>query len=203
MTKRSDPVDLDLPWPNVRRSGFASGPPSRFNADVGWIRNGPFSAEVYGHGYRESARALVEAVTSETLNPNWAILPFAFLWRHHIELALKEIIRAGDQVSGTPAQLIEGHKLWQLWVLAKPHVVSVGLVDSTVLANVERALQEIHQIDPSGTNFRYAKNKTGLAPSLPNHLKLVNLVTMHESMEALANYLEGTIDLLRVDDEGV
>src|SRR6266849_9877987 len=49
----------------------------------------------YTEGYRRGARLLVEYVAENARDQDYLVYPIIFLYRHHIELALKNIIVRG------------------------------------------------------------------------------------------------------------
>ena len=51
--------------------------------------------EVYAMGYKIATETLVDKVLSEQTNQDHLIYPIVFLYRHYIELRLKEIIDTG------------------------------------------------------------------------------------------------------------
>ena len=92
-----DPTQ-EIPWPDVFRRGFGAGEPRHLNANVEWAqRHGMYG---YVEGYARAARAVFETARSQ--NSDYFLWPLAFLWRHQLELALKEIISLGRELQGEP-----------------------------------------------------------------------------------------------------
>jgi hypothetical protein len=80
-------------------------------------------------------------------SPDFAVFPLAFLWRHCIELSLKEIIAVGRRQDGGRWGFPEHHRLLDLWNAAKPYVIQtgpdgdVGPAVSNVEANIVESTQ--------------------------------------------------------------
>lgn len=142
----------------------------------------------YVEGYRRAAVALFESAV-ESNTPDYVVLPMAFLWRHHVELALKDIIAAGRLLAEEPWGFPAHHRLIDLWNEARPHIIQCGDPDAPELDHVEANLREFERIDPWSDGFRYPLNRDRTARSLPNAPEYVNLAVLHEGMEALANFL--------------
>jgi hypothetical protein len=127
------------------------------------------------------------------MSPDYVVFPLVFLWRHHLELALKDVIALGkllldeSESSAFPAH----HRLGELWQVAKPYIVKHGSPDAPELAHVEANILEFERIDPTATGFRYPRDRTGASTALVNPPDTVNLAVLHETMLALSNFLDG------------
>lgn len=182
---------LPMAWPDVPRICFGPGDPAHLDACVGWVQSRPHDMHGYVEGYRSAAVALFQSAVDAHVSPDYLVFPMAFLWRHHVELALKDIIAVGRQLAGEPWGFPPQHRLLDLWDEAKAHVVRLGDPAAPELANVEDNLREFEAIDPGSDGFRYPLNRARTARSLPNAPDYVNLRVLHEAMEALANFLSG------------
>lgn len=178
-------------WPDVPRICFGPGDPASLNACVGWLQSRPRDMNGYIEAYRQAAVALFETSVDRGTSPDFLVFPLAFLWRHHVELALKEIIAVGRQLAGEPWGFPANHRLLSLWNEARPHVIQCGDSTAPELANVEANLREFETIDPGSDGFRYPLNRDRTARSLPSAPEYVNLARLHEGMVALANFLSG------------
>ena len=185
-------MDDELPptaWPDVPRLCFGPGEPGLLNACVGWVQSRPHEMGGYVEGYRRAAVALYEGAVETNESPDYVVFPMAFLWRHHIELALKDIIAAGRQLAGEPWGFPPHHRLLDLWRDARPHITQCGDPAAPELDNVEANLREFETVDPWSDGFRYPLNRDRTGRSLPNAPEYVNLRVLHDGMEALANFL--------------
>lgn len=189
------PMNDELPpmaWPDVPRLCFGPGDPFQLNACVGWVQSRPHDMHGYVEGYRKAAVALFESVVASNESPDYLVFPLTFLWRHHVELGLKDIIAAGRQLAGEPwAFPTNQHRLLTLWNEARPHIIKCGDPAAPELGNVEANIREFEMIDPSSTGFRYPLNQALTEGSLPNAPEWVNLRVLHDAMEAVANFLSG------------
>jgi hypothetical protein len=117
-------------WSDVRRICFSAGGPGHLNADVGWVlRATEVGTRAYVEGYQRAAEALFDYVkTVQRMSPEYVVFPLAFLWRHHIELALKSIVAKGKLIRGEDQKqsFPTRHKLGDLWNAAKPYIVMHG-----------------------------------------------------------------------------
>jgi hypothetical protein len=189
MDEEVEPVDEleSIPamlWPDVPRLGFGAGYERRLDADVEWGQR--FGMFGYVEGYRRAAAAVFAAAADQ--NPGYSVWPLAFLWRHHLELAMKDIIAAGRQIEGHDGGFPKGHDLLKLWREARPHIERCGPKDSPELRNVEANIVEFQKIDPGGDGFRYPMKSDLRGRSLPDAPAHVNLATLHEAMEAVASF---------------
>ncbi len=168
------------------------------NACVGWVLSHPREMDAYIDGYREAALALFAwANGNNAASPDILVFPIAFLWRHHVELSLKDIIATGRRVEEQPWSFPGGHSLGKLWLVAKPYILTCGDPSDPVIGNVEANILEVEKIDPGADGFRYTSkfDKKANAPTvdrtLPTAPSHVNLRVLHEGMEALSNFFSG------------
>ena len=183
----SDNADL---WPDVPRSCFAPGP-WPLNACVGWVLSRPHELDGYATGYRRAACVLFDTAIKTNMSPDYTVFPLVFLWRHHLELSLKDIIATGRQIAGEKWGFPAGHDLWKLWKEARPYAEDCGTDGSPEIVNVEATIQELQKIDPSSDGFRYPLNVKLTGVALQNAPEWVNLLTFHEAMLAVSNLLSG------------
>ena len=146
--------DQEIEWPDVPRTCFGPGD-GRFDADIRWVQSQRNDMYGYVEAYRQAASAMFNsAISPETfMNPNFLMFPLAFIWRHQLELSLKEIIAAGRQIDGQAWDFPPGHRLLPLWQEARPHVVTVGAEDAPELEHVENYIREFELSIPVQTDF--------------------------------------------------
>ncbi len=146
--------------------------------------------------YRASLH-LVEGVAEDRLNEDTEGIAAAFLFRHYLELSLKNIILAGrfltkeghnaPRENAVPAW---GHNLSELWKLvlsdAKPKMEADWGNYDTEFA--EKCIAEFDAIDPKGMAFRYTGEG---AASLSVHFKWLHAIMehVHQVLEAIRVYL--------------
>jgi len=182
-----------IAWPDVPRICFGPGDPGHLNACVDWALRQPGNgARLYVHGYRRAAEALFNHVkSSERMSPDYILFPLAFLWRQHLELALKDAIATGREIDNEDPVYPAHHRLRDLWNTAKPYISVYGDADAPELANVEANIEEFEGIDPAAVGFRYSRDKAGTCSALRNPPTTINLAVLHEAMLALSNFFDG------------
>lgn len=130
--------------------------------------------------------------------------PVAYLYRHGIELYLKDIITTGIHMQFFNRDKVEealaNHNLAKLWNHAKKLLNERWpTADDAPLKAVEAVVNEFHQADPNGQVFRYDEDKTGKPhryESLPDRIGLVNMRT---TMDGVFSFLDATSGCLRDD----
>lgn len=172
------------------RLAFGSEPTGQFNAQLQWALAGDHARYGYKEGYRRAAIGLLRQVVEDHLSPDLAVFPLAFLWRHHIELALKDIIIDGRELAEESFPHPAGHGLVKLWSLTRPYVEACGDPNAPELANVEASIHEFEKIDPQADGFRYPRGRDGVQQNLTGAPKEVNLELLHDAMLAVSNFLD-------------
>ena len=182
-----DVLGTELAWPDVPRLCFGDGDDHDLNACVSWVLG---MRDIYPYaGYRRAAAALYETAAARHESPDYILWPMAFMWRHYLELALKDTILRGRALEEEQQDFPKHHRLLELWKIARPHIERCGSPDSPELPNVEAVIAEFERIDPGAMGFRYPHAKGG-ERSLPNAPDRVNLRLLHEAMEATGNFFD-------------
>ena len=182
------------PWPDVLRKCFASGEEWHLNACVEFVQSNRHEMYAYREGYRRAATMLFEtAVAARRCSPDLLVFPLAFLWRHHLELALKELVGLARRLEDDDRQMPSHHRLVPLWSEVRRYMEAEFHGDTKELDNVEALIREFDRIDEGSFGFRYPTAKDWVSRSLPNAPSLVNLGAMHDAMEPVANFLDCAI----------
>ena len=128
-----------------------------------------------------------------------------FLYRQFIELRLKEIIELGQGLLDEPVniqpKILEDHKLLELWKPCRSILEKIGeagfwpKMPATKLDNVGRLVNEFHDVDPWGINFRYSKEKPsrGGRPTLPD-LNRMGVRNLYRVMRRLDFFFTAQLD---------
>lgn len=162
----------------------------------------------YSNGFRRAAERLAEHVCETGGGQDVLIYPIVYLYRHHVELVLKAIIKSASglldrELTEQDLKTLGRHALRELWQTARPLLDPVcDRADNppfpvTDLDGVDSYICQIHAHDPDGQRFRYGTmkargaNQPSLRPSLGPDLKLINVRMLASAMEKLADYLEG------------
>ncbi len=166
----------------------------------------------YTEGYRRGATLLVEHVMEHQRDQDYLVYPVIFLYRHHIELALKNIIGhmpyvLDQEFTQAEEKHLGKHRLDLLWQNLKPKLGAMADIAGWArlpnddLEGIDSYIRQLTALDPDSFSFRYTRSKKG-APSLPLELKRINLRHFAEMMERLADYLDGLDTAVSVLEEG-
>jgi hypothetical protein len=169
------------------------------NACLNFLQESSQSA--YAEGYKLGARLLVQHVVETHADQDFLVYPIIFLYRHHIELALKRIIGRQPSLVERPlsadVQAHRGkHRLGPLWQDLKPMLAEIceaagwTVPDRDDMEGIDNYIRQLEELDPNSYSFRYASSKRGAA-SLPADLTHINLRHFAEMLERLAAYLDG------------
>lgn len=127
----------------------------------------------YIHGYKKAADLLVKEIGNDmSIGTGMLAYPILHLYRHFIELSLKEILTIGRQ---TPPK---DHRLNDLWN-AVANLAEDEQIDergSDFMAQLERCVLDYHELDGSGTVFRYADVPSPVCPADLNFTNLFNVM---------------------------
>jgi hypothetical protein len=107
-------------------------------------------------GFKRGVEILLESVKS-TYEVNTVIFPILFLYRHYVELSLKEAIGYGRYLDEQSKPLTGGHNLQKLWEEARKYIEKhiAETIKAEELDRIEVLIHEIHSIDPSSEVSRY------------------------------------------------
>jgi hypothetical protein len=189
---------------------YATPPPPRkgdklFRGDLrDWKSNACLregDEHAYREGYRRGAQLLVEAVGETARDQDFLVYPIVFLYRHHIELALKRVVKQAPylierELTKVEKCHLETHRLDSLWQDFKPMGAAVSKaagwseLRKEDVEGIDDYIRQIAEVDPGSFSLRYSHSKSG-DPSLPSDLTHINLRHFGELMDRLANYLDG------------
>jgi hypothetical protein len=169
-----------------------------------WTNNACLrQGDAYAHreGYRRGAQILVTSVGATARDQDFLVYPIVFLYRHYVELVLKEIIRRAPylierELTVTEKKHLDDHRLDFLWEDFKPMSSAISQVagwdelPKEDVEGIDHYIRQISEVDPRSYSLRYAYSKKG-DPSLPKDLTHINLRHFGDLMERLSNYLWG------------
>lgn len=185
-----------IEWPESTRALFECAP-GKLNMRVEWMLRSPAALDHYADGYREAAEALYQHAAESSHVTDALLFPFAFLWRQHLELALKVIIRLGNEAAGKTAAPL-GHILGRLWNDAEPFIIATGPKGDVTHLIVKDRVVAFENLDRLSDGFRYPTTSKG-APSLATAPTHINMSILHDVMLETANFLSGVTSQLIAD----
>jgi hypothetical protein len=166
-----------------------------FSAEADWWHNAcldPFYADWYAYteGYRRAGSILVDHVKTHRSDLDALVYPIIFLYRHHIELRLKNIILNGTKFLDEPCDFPKHHKLIELWSQARRILEKIYEGDPKEdLNDTENFIKQFSNKDLYGDAFRYPTDKQG-KKTLPD-LMHINIRKFSDIAEKTAQLLDG------------
>ncbi len=166
-----------------------------FCSDKDWQNNACINyvhdpLELFASSYKEAADALAEKVISTSRNQDTLVYPVVFLYRHYLELRLKEIIRQSRIFLNENPDFPKHHKINDLWITVK-ELVNQILKDEESFPEpnfTEHVINEFSYYDADSFSFRYPTDKRGNNP-LEGMLH-INIRHLSEMIHEASDYLE-------------
>jgi hypothetical protein len=158
----------------------------------------------FAEGYHMAGMALVRKMASSPGYRDYEGYPILFLYRHALELYLKEIVYRGAKLLGlisdeqiNTEKLFTSHELTVLLTPVEAIFEGVGWkwdFEISGLKSFEEfaaLVQEIEKIDPHSYCFRYPVDRSGDA-SLPKHF-VVYVVNFGRKIDPILELLDGAV----------
>lgn len=167
-----------------------------------WMRNHCAADGVLAYYYSRAADKIIEHRLSlpQSNSDDGLFMPVTYLYRHSIELRLKELIRffisTGELSESSKLEklLQRSHSLSKLWIRIDPIIRKLDSSnDDPAADHVSSFLERLDACDPGGTSMRYSRSSNG---SLSSNLfpDRVDLVKLRDSVRRVSNFLEGSLD---------
>jgi hypothetical protein len=132
-------------------------------------------AMTYINGYERAADLLYAqlqdgAKQGDSTLPaeHWLVYPVYFMYRHALELSLKNILRTASPTLNEKQRerITETHNVYTLWSMAKSWVMQFASDElKAAMPAFESMLNEIQIHDPEGEAGRYEMRKVGKRPN--------------------------------------
>jgi hypothetical protein len=177
---------------------FYKGEDSHHNVVISFTPNPKYDFGVFARGYHIAANQLAENFLSKTNYGDYEGYPIIFLYRHALELNLKNIIYWAvrlchfKNVSVIDSQLHNKHELTKLAEIAAPLLLKLFPLNSQEFIELTSYLtviaQEFDEIDPISFSYRYPIDTKGNY-STKRH-QVVDILSIHKNMDELLNKLE-------------
>ena len=151
-----------LPWPKRGIKAFASGTRGKSFHLQSLLWCFPQHAEAF----KTAADMIIDShqAAQRTPHRDELFFPVAFLYRHCLELKLKDLIWIGihrrffSRAKVKP--VLDQHNLAKLWTLVRRLLEDRWPnADPGPLRGIEAVINQFHEADPSGQVFRYERDK--------------------------------------------
>lgn len=146
----------------------------------------------------------VSGIDESGRDQDFLVYPVLFLYRHHIELLIKQIIGLALALAEEPDKYQykkDNHNLNTLWPLAQKLILEVdGSYRTSDLKIVKEVVKALHQADERATDFRYARRNDGTRSLEGIHY--VNTRRFGEKMGEASDLLDGVDNGLRYHNSG-
>jgi hypothetical protein len=186
------PADPPAPWPRAGDDPLALDHGSRLVACLNFSQDHWIG---YVEGFKRLADLGVAHLEEEGHGHDYLVYPILFAYRHHIELALKVIIRDARELLGIEGERPKTHKLVTLWDVAEPVLRQIADDGQTYRA-VRDCLHRFDELDASSESFRYPVTAAG-DPVLAE-LRNLDLGQVRAVVERLSMFLDCVITDLSV-----
>lgn len=145
---------------------------------------------LYAIGYKEAADSLVKSVIKREIRQDIVVYPILFLYRQHLELILKDIIRQGRRLLDINEKFPLTHRIDELWTICTELLRNISPDDSIEEQHhIRRLISEFCHVDPTSMAFRYPEDKNGKL-SLPG-FKNINIESVKDVIEKISTTLLG------------
>ncbi|MFO7564954.1 MAG: hypothetical protein R6X02_20080 [Enhygromyxa sp.] len=104
-------------------------------------------------GFQAAADAVVEAALTQGAEKDLLIYPTLYLYRHYIELYLKEL---ASKLDVAPRDSDGSHSLHEHWRRIRTYLVSNLEYEDDHLTLIDSVIKKFTGLDPTGTHTRYA-----------------------------------------------
>lgn len=195
-------ADPDVNWPKKGDRAFRPSLPSSDRARLEAFVM-PESWK-YLVGFKRAGDMIVAAAQVDEQTPDDVFFPIAYLYRHHLELMLKELISLGLRLGSLEGceDVLGEHNLHRLWNSAKKVITDTwpGPPEWDFKA-VEKDILEFHRLDPTGEAFRYDRRKDG-TQHLQGSERCVDLNNLKAVVDSVSRFLEACIAGIDYGDPG-
>lgn len=159
----------------------------QMNACISWMHD---ALPAYASGYKAAADLICESIFANRGSIDSLVYPVCSLYRHYIELRLKEIIKDGYSIFQIERGIPQHHKIYELWKEVKGFAQEIWPEGpSEDLANLDKLILEFDQADPNSQDFRYPNKKDGRQTL--GDIKYINIRNLKEVMDRVSTLLDG------------
>lgn len=197
---------MDSQWPQKGDHPFAGGkfdPESPTWVNLDWL-TGWLNDSLIADAFKEAGDKIINELArkEDPRHPDVFFMPIAYLYRHSLELQMKQVIRLGIRVEAIEntakvKEALRRHELYRLWNYVKKVILKFWPETTPEeLAATETVIRLFHEIDRAGQRFRYtqALSERKSSTSLP---RFVDLKRMRQVVAGVFNFLEACESALR------
>ena len=188
-------------WPRKEDDPFPENiftPQSRTWVNLEWLK-WSFNDASFAQAFKEAADKIIKQLSKKgnRRHPDMLFMPIAYLYRHGLELQLKQIIKLGMDLGVVEdnkklRDTLSCHNLHRLWNCVKKVIDELDSESSSTkdFSSAEQIILGFHFMDMSGQALRYPKSLSEEKPGgdLP---KFVELKHLQEVYDGLFNFLTG------------
>lgn len=164
----------------------------------------PINWSKYTIEYNEAVNLLLDNMI-KTRKRNFMVFPTIFLYRHYIELILKEIILNNWEYLEISLPFPRGHDIYKLWQICRKALQKTDkLVDPQFAESqedikqiiqaynaLEADLKKFAEIDPDSQHFRYPVDSQGNPIVVDERLLIELLHELPDLVERISYNLDG------------
>jgi hypothetical protein len=149
-------------------------------------------------GFKRAADILVSEQLLIFHGGDYTVHAIVYLYRHHLELTLKEIIIKGNALLDPPVEFKLDHSIGKLWTACKLILerLDIGLENDPELTPLENSIRQLDEVDPTSESFRYPFTKSG-APTLPPALESIDIENLRRVVDGMSTFLDCAMETVR------
>jgi hypothetical protein len=192
------------PKPTWRVLQAPHNPRSPTWCSKGWLSNFRGNNKLVAMQFKRAADCLVDHLanggTCGAGPPDGLLVPVGYLYRHALELELKIALKLAVRANAIPCGPTRTeHRLRVLWSLLRPAIERVWpTLEGEVMARQEALIADLDQMDPTGQNFRYARDTKGAA-TVDSYPDGVDLWELKQAFADAEDFLSAFCDSLCCD----
>jgi hypothetical protein len=170
---------------------------SRHNIVISSTAAPRYNFGAFAKGYHLAANRLSQEFLSKNGFRDYEGYPIVFLYRHALELNLKNVIYWAvrlcpfKNIASIDSKLYNRHELTELAQLSRDLLLKLFPADPDIKKVTKRIIttaKEFDEIDPTSFSYRYPIDRKG-SYSTKKH-QIVNILSIHKNMDCLLSDLE-------------
>ena len=143
----------------------------------------------YSFGYLKAAEIIESDLIKNPIDRDFLIYPLIYLYRHYLEIVMKDIIIITNKLLGysgfTPKG---GHDLMRLWNESQNILKEFYDDYPEPASSIEEKIKEFYNVDIKSDNFRYPIDKKG--DFSLNSIEVINYINFGDSFREIKDYME-------------